>query len=183
MNHRYEVVMVSRECEGHLIPAGDNIVLQPGTEAIIAQALGGSYTLNVNGNLIRLDGKDADAIGKEPILPIVDDGRQWTQEEIEEHTWNQLRLCYDPEIPVNIVDLGLVYECQIIPAEKGTFFVQIKMTLTAAGCGMGPVLMADAETKVRQIPKVVEVNVKLVFDPPWSREMMSEAAQLELGVF
>lgn len=177
-----DIAVVKRDVEGTLIPYGQSVTLIPGTEVLVTQALGGSFTLNVNGNLVRINGQDADAIGKEKI-PLPSDQIIDSNNELEESTlWAQLKTCYDPEIPVNIADLGLVYSLEITPLKSGAFHVGVQMTLTAPGCGMGPVIMGDVEQKLLAIPNVKEVDVVLVFDPPWSSDMMSEEAKLELGL-
>ncbi|MDO8953821.1 MAG: putative Fe-S cluster assembly protein SufT [Gammaproteobacteria bacterium] len=178
-----DVTIVKREVEGTLIPYGQVVNLMPGTEVLVTQALGGSFTLNVNGNLIRIDGKDADAIGKQPIQMPVDKISNINEAFSEELLWEQLKTCYDPEIPVNIVDLGLIYDLVITPKPGGFYHIGVQMTLTAPGCGMGPVLSQDVENKLRAVPNVSDVDVVLVFDPPWDSERMSEAAKLELGLF
>lgn len=177
-----DITIIKREVEGNLIPYGQVVTLMPGTEVLVTQALGGSFTLNVNGNLVRIAGKDADAIGKEPVkLPV--DEAVFTGEGVDkELLWAQLKTCYDPEIPVNIVDLGLVYDLIVTELKEGGYHVGVQMTLTAPGCGMGPVLSADVEQKLRMVPNVSKVDVVLVFDPPWNSEMMSEAAKLQLGM-
>ena len=147
----------------------------------MTQALGGSFTVYIEGNLFRIAGGDGDAIGKEPLLtPEVPDDA--TEAEIEAAVWQQLRTCFDPEIPINIVDLGLVYECKIERAEQGGRVVKIKMTLTAPGCGMGEILTQDVREKTQIIPTVERADVELVFDPPWNQSMMSEEARLEAGL-
>jgi probable FeS assembly SUF system protein SufT len=177
-------IILKRDCEAVLIPAGTKITLQAGEPVVITQALGGSYTVVIHGNMARIDARDADAIGQAPPAatttePVAaPDDSAVTEEQVLE----KLRTCYDPEIPVNIVDLGLVYDLQILPVPGGGNRVEIKMTLTAPGCGMGPVLQQDVETKVSGIPGVKEAGVFLVWDPPWSRDMLSEAARLELGM-
>ncbi len=177
-----DITIVKRDVEGTLIPYGQSVTLIPGTEVLVTQALGGSFTLNVNGNLVRIRGEDADAIGKEEIS-LPSDHISTDSEGLEKSIlWEQLKTCYDPEIPVNIVDLGLVYSLEITPLESGKFHVGVQMTLTAPGCGMGPVIMGDAEQKLRAVPNVEDVDVVLVFDPPWSADMMSEEAKLELGL-
>ncbi len=164
-----------------MVPSGHAIKLQPGLAGFISQALGGSFTLYIEGNLYRLAGSEADAIGKEPIeLPELPPNA--TEEDVKALAWKQMATCFDPEIPINIVDLGLIYECTVSPLEAGTRTVEVKMTLTAPGCGMGDVLVADVKDKIEQIPTVREAKVELVFDPPWSREMMSPAAQLQTGM-
>lgn len=172
-------VEVQREVEATLIPSGVKVMLQQGTPVFVTQALGNSYTLYVNGNLVRVDGKDGDALGL-VILDIPDINEQAGS--VEDKIWIQLRTCFDPEIPVNIVDLGLVYECQVAPLGKNEFHVAITMTLTAVGCGMGPVLVGEVQEKIRQIHGVADVKVELVFDPPWDRSKMSDEAKLQLGL-
>lgn len=172
---KQDTIEVLRECDAMLIPSGVKVTIQKGSLVMITQALGNSYTVYVNGNLARVAGKDGDALGM-VILdePDVNDMIGTLDEKI----WEILKTCFDPEIPVNIVDLGLVYECNI--SEDNA--VAIKMTLTAPGCGMGPVLVADMEQKIRSIKEVTDVKVDLVFDPPWNRSMMSDVAKLQLGM-
>lgn len=176
-----EIIALHRDCMAMMIPSGARIMLHEGTEVSIVQALGDTYTVNVYGNLARIEGKDADALGKavkSPLNALPEDAS------IEDKVWAQLKTVYDPEIPVNIVDLGLVYECQIESLDEDpSYKINIKMTLTAPGCGMGPVIADDARYKVLKIREVKEVMVDLVFDPPWDRSMMTTAAQLELGLF
>jgi probable FeS assembly SUF system protein SufT len=174
-----EEIILKRDCEAVLIPAGTKITLQSGEPVSIAQALGGSYTVIIHGNMARIDAKDADAIGKD--VPKTEN-TQSTGPLQEETVMGILRTCFDPEIPVNIVDLGLVYDVQITPLPENANRVEVKMTLTAPGCGMGPVLQQDVETKLLALPEVKEAQVHLVWDPPWSRDMLSEAAKLELGL-
>ncbi len=147
----------------------------------MTQALGGSFTVYIDGNLFRIAGNDGDAIGKEPLAaPEVPEDA--SEAEIEAAVWQQLRTCYDPEIPINIVELGLVYECKVERAANGEREVKIKMTLTAPGCGMGEILAQDVREKVGLIPTVARADVELVFDPPWNQSMMSEEARLEAGL-
>jgi len=177
-----EPVRFERDCDAVLVPQGESVTLPAGSVGYITQALGGSYTVFVEGNLMRIAGKDADAIGKEAPPPIeLPEGA--SDEEVEKLVWAQLRTCFDPEIPINIVDLGLVYEARIARAEDGGRLVEIRMTLTAPGCGMGEILVDDVRGKIELIPTIREVDVELVFDPPWSRDMMSEVARLETGMF
>ncbi|HLF11255.1 MAG TPA: putative Fe-S cluster assembly protein SufT [Gammaproteobacteria bacterium] len=176
-----EPVTFARDCEAVLIPAGERVTLPQGSTGYMTQALGGSFTVYIEGNLFRIAGGDGDAIGKEPLLtPEVPDDA--TEAEIEAAVWQQLRTCFDPEIPINIVDLGLVYECKIERAEQGGRVVKIKMTLTAPGCGMGEILTQDVREKTQIIPTVERADVELVFDPPWNQSMMSEEARLEAGL-
>jgi len=179
---RYEEVVFNRDVDAIQIPDGTPLVVPPETEGWLMQVLGGNFTVRLaTGHLVRVNGVDADAIGHE----VPDEARlpeSAAGDFDEEMVWDQLRTCYDPEIPVNIVDLGLIYGCEV--SDNGTGKrVAIQMTLTAPGCGMGQVLKDDVEYKVKQLPGVSEAEVDLVFDPPWSPERMSEVAQLELGFF
>ncbi len=179
-----EPVVLARECEALLIPSGDPLRLEEGTVVYLTQGLGGSYTVYVEGNLARIAGRDADALGLEPPpepAAAVAGGEAGGGLD-EALIWEQLRTCYDPEIPINIVDLGLIYDCRISPIPSGGHRIDIKMTLTAPGCGMGVVLVEDIKEKLARVPGVREVDVTLVFDPPWSYERMSEAARLETGM-
>ncbi len=176
-----EPVTLSRDCQAVLIPAGEVVTLPEGSTGFITQALGGSFTIYIEGNLFRIAGHDADALGLEPVRPP-DVPENATEEQIEAVVWQQLKTCYDPEIPINIVDLGLVYDCKIEALGPGRRAVRIQMTLTAPGCGMGDVLAQDVKQKIEIIPTVEEATVELVFDPPWDRSMMSEEAQLEAGL-
>ena len=176
-----EPVRFERDCAAVLVPQGDVVTLPAGSVGYITQALGGSYTVFVEGNLFRIAGADADAIGKEPPEPLELPAGA-SDEAVEQLVWKQLRTCFDPEIPINVVDLGLVYEASVLPREDGQRTVEVKMTLTAPGCGMGDILVEDVRSKLELIPTVVEADVELVFDPPWNRSMMSEAARLETGM-
>jgi probable FeS assembly SUF system protein SufT len=176
-------IILKRDCEAVLIPSGDKITLQAGEPVVITQDLGGSFTVVIHGNMARIEAKDADALGKEPVaappaVPSIPDSGPLEEEQV----YQRLRTCYDPEIPVNIVDLGLIYDLQIGQLPDGAYRVEVKMTLTAPGCGMGPVLQQDVETKVLSIPGVKEAAVHLVWEPPWNRDMLSDAAKLELGL-
>jgi len=175
-------VILSRDVEASIVPIGDKVTLNKGEEARITQSLGGAYTVVVNGNMFRIEGKDADALGKEPTAAKTASGQPVTQENLEKEIWNQLRSCYDPEIPVNIVDLGLIYDCHLSPLNAGSFKADVKMTLTAPGCGMGPVLAQDVQSRLLSLEGVDDVNVELVWDPPWNQGMMTEAAKLQLGL-
>jgi probable FeS assembly SUF system protein SufT len=178
-----EPVTLTRDVEASIIPVGTKVTLQKGEAAYITQSLGGSYTVIVNGNMFRIEGKDADAIGVEPAAKPAATGALVSQGELEKEVWNQLRSCYDPEIPVNIVDLGLIYDCHLTPMDApGTHKVDVKMTLTAPGCGMGPVLAQDVQSKLLGLEGVNDVAVELVWDPPWNQGMMTEAAKLQLGL-
>jgi len=175
-------VTLARDVEATIIPAGERVTLQKGETARITQNLGGSYTVVVNGNLFRIEGKDADALGLQVAAPLLIPTAPVTQEGLETEIWNQLRSCYDPEIPVNIVDLGLIYDCHLTPLEAGGYRVEVKMTLTAPGCGMGPMIAQDVQNKVLSLEGVEDVAVELVWDPPWNQAMMTEAAKLQLGL-
>lgn len=177
-----EPVRFERDCDAVLVPQGEAVTLPAGSIGYITQALGGSWTVFVEGNLMRISGKDADAIGKEPPTPIeLPEGA--SDDEVEKLVWTQLRTCFDPEIPINVVDLGLVYEATVTRTDDGQRRVEVRMTLTAPGCGMGDILVDDVRSKIELIPTVVEADVDLVFDPPWNRSMMSEVARLETGMF
>ncbi|MCX7555536.1 putative Fe-S cluster assembly protein SufT [Xanthomonadaceae bacterium JHOS43] len=177
-----EPVKLERDCVAVMVPQGESVTLPAGSVGYITQALGGSFTVFVEGNLFRIAGVDADAIGKEPPEPIELPGEA-SDEDVEMLAWKQMRTCFDPEIPFNIVDLGLVYSCDVEPVDEGRRRINIKMTLTAPGCGMGDILVQDVRDKLEMIPTVVEADVELVFDPPWNQSMMSEAARLETGMF
>lgn len=171
---------VARDVDAREIPSGTPILLRAGDPVIITQSLGGSYTVMTPvGFLARIDGKDADAIGEPVVVP---DAAAQEGKSAEELAWDQLRTCYDPEIPVNIVDLGLVYACTLSPLPDGGQKIDVKFTLTAPGCGMGDVLREDIRAKLLTIPGIKEAEVQVVFDPPWSLQMMSDAAKLQLGM-
>lgn len=177
-----EPITLARDVEAAMVPVGSMVTLQKGEQAHITQSLGGSYTVVVNGNMFRIDGKDADALGMEVAARPASTGLPVTQEALEKQIWEQLKTCYDPEIPVNIVDLGLIYDCQLSPVGGNSFKADVKMTLTAPGCGMGPMLAQDVQNKLLGIEGVDDVAVELVWDPPWNQSMMTEAAKLQLGL-
>lgn len=178
----YAPVTFERDCDVIVVPEGETVTIPAGTTGYLTQSLGGSFTVYIEGRLFRVAGDDADAIGREPPpRPELPDNA--SDSDFEEVVWNQLRTCYDPEIPINVVDLGLIYECDIDRADDGTRRIRIDMTLTAPGCGMGDILVEDARSRLRIIPTVSDVDVRLVFDPPWSHTMMSEAARLQTGMF
>ena len=176
-------IKILRDCDSTLIPSGDKITLIKGTLVRITQALGGDYTLYVNGNLVKLSGQDADAIGKKIKKDINNANQINNGEYSEELVWEQLKTCYDPEIPVNIVDLGLIYDLSKKGNKKEGYNLKIKMTLTAPGCGMGPSIAQDVENKVMALPGIKDILVEIVWDPLWDRSMMSEDAKLKLGMF
>ncbi len=172
-----EYSYLRRECRAVRIPEGTLALLSQGTRVRITQALGGSYTVATErGYLFRIAAQDADALGKTPGEVLLDTAG----ESLEERVWAVLRTCYDPEIPINIADLGLIYSCEALDEGRR---VEIKMTLTAPGCGMGPILAQEVKERVAGLPGVEQVDVEIVFDPPWDQNMMSEAARLELGFF
>jgi probable FeS assembly SUF system protein SufT len=176
-------VELTRDCLAILIPSGEELALTEGTPVTILQNLGGSFTVRTEGGSLALIGaRDADALGLEPPPPIEaapgEPGTFSVERVVEE-----LKGVYDPEIPVNVVDLGLIYGCEASPLPNGGHRVEIKMSMTAPGCGMGDVLKADARARVRALPGVSEVDVELVWDPPWTFSRMSEAARLQLGMY
>ena len=178
-----DLITLKRDCEAILVPSGQKVTLQSGNQLFITQSLGGTYTVVINGNMARIDGKDADAIGKEAIQSS-DPAHSLDVPVDEKLIWDKMKTCFDPEIPVNIVDLGLVYDCKITPmpeSAKGNC-VDVKMTLTAPGCGMGSSIAADVESKIKTIPGVANAKVELVWEPQWNQTMMSEAAKLQLGL-
>lgn len=174
-----EVVLTKQECPALLVPSGTEIMIPADTFVTITQALGGCFTVVVNGNLARVEGKYAEALGKK--LQEFNFAEVKEGEVNEAHVYEALREVYDPEIPVNIVELGLVYNVAL-HKEGERNIVDIQMTLTAPGCGMGPVIADDVKFKVGRAPNVDEVRVNLVFDPPWSNDMLSEEAKLQLGM-
>ncbi|MCP4299962.1 MAG: putative Fe-S cluster assembly protein SufT [Gammaproteobacteria bacterium] len=179
--HTNEPFLLSRDVSAIIIPAGEQLTLRAGTDGFITQALGGSFTVYVEGNLFRISGADADALGKEPVPPPSVPENP-TDADIEAVIWDQLKTCYDPEIPVDIVNLGLVYRCDITGLGNGQRSVSVDMTLTAPGCGMGDVLAQDAREKIAIIPTISDVTVELVFDPPWNVGMMTDEARLQTGL-
>jgi probable FeS assembly SUF system protein SufT len=180
-------VEMLRDCKALQIPSGEAVTLRAGTPVLVTQTLGGTYTVQAPslGGLFRIDGKDADALGFAPSsaddaakAPPAREGGPVSEEKV----YDALRTCYDPEIPVNIVDLGLVYDLQISPLPRGGNRVEVKMTLTAPGCGMGTAIASDARSKIEEIAGVTEAEVAVVWDPPWSAEMMTEAGKKRLGI-
>jgi probable FeS assembly SUF system protein SufT len=177
-------VTLQRDCPAVRIPDGDVTVLPAGTPVVLAQALGGWYTVEapVFGGLFRIAGSDADALGLMQTDKVTPPTRSARGPVEEEAVWERLRTCYDPEIPVNIVDLGLVYDLRLLPHPSGGRRVEVKMTLTAPGCGMGPAIAADAQQKIASLPGVAEAEVAVVWDPPWGLDMMSAEAKRRLGL-
>lgn len=189
MGDRYgetESRVLQRECAAVSVPWGRPETLEEGSYALITQRLGGSITVMSGGNLYRIDERNADALGLEPQLaaapPAPAEGEQ-TAESIERAAWEQLATCFDPEIPIDIVNLGLIYACTAEALPDGHFRLAVSMTLTAPGCGMGDILVQDVRDKVERVPTIAEADVELVFDPPWNQSMMSDAARLETGMF
>lgn len=177
----HDEIELSRDCEAIQIPQGTTVTLPAGTRVAVTQSLGGSYTVATDaGYLYRITDANADAIGYEATAkPATSE----TAREVDEAAvWDQLKTCYDPEIPVNIVDLGLIYDCTIERKETGSASVTVKMTLTAPGCGMGPTIAAEARMRIESIAGVDEANVELVWDPPWDQSMISEAGKMKLGL-
>ena len=172
------MVSTTRECPARLVPVGDPVTIPAHTFVTITQSLGGNYTVVYQGNMLRVDGIHADALGLEKFVLDFPPAKNTDIDEAQ--VWSALETVYDPEIPVNLKSLGLIYSLKIDQQQKT---VDVEMTLTAPGCGMGPVLVGDVELRVKLVPNVKDVNVNLVFDPPWQREMMSEEAQLETGMF
>jgi probable FeS assembly SUF system protein SufT len=187
-------VELTRDCAATAVPWGSPATLKAGRQAQVTQALGGNFTVYVDGNLYRVAGADADALGldeedagdpgheSQTEAEHADAAATASVDTVEAEAWRRLGTCYDPEIPIDIVNLGLVYLCQAMPRSEGGFRLDVRMTLTAPGCGMGTAIADEARAKLASIPGVAEVEVELVWDPPWSREMMSEASRLEMGL-
>ncbi|MGH8279324.1 MAG: putative Fe-S cluster assembly protein SufT [Gammaproteobacteria bacterium] len=175
-------IPLRRACRAKMVPSGNEVILPEGITVNVTQALGGSFTVYVEGNLFRIAGQDAEALGLDPPeQPEL--AEEHSETDVEKLIWEQMKLCYDPEIPVNVVDLGLVYECKLSNLPEGGKRVDVKMTLTAPGCGMGEVLSKDVKEKLESVPTVKQANVEIVFDPPWNRAMMSDDAKLQLGLY
>lgn len=179
-----EPIALQRDVLAVAIPAGTSVTLPKDSVVRIMQSLGGSYTVRGDFIMARIAAADADALGLEPGAPSSPSAADVPPAGPvdEEAIWAQIRTCYDPEIPVNIVDLGLVYDCHVAPLPAGGNRVEVKMTLTAPGCGMGPMIASDVESKIRSVPGVSDVSVEVVWDPPWHQAMMTDAAKLELGL-
>jgi probable FeS assembly SUF system protein SufT len=180
-------IILTRDCEAAVVPLGTQVTLKQGETAYITQSLGGSHTVIVNGNLFRIDGRNADALGlkveeRRATRPV---GQPVTEEELTKEVWDQLKTCYDPEIPVNIVDLGLIYGCELKRVEGGNggYRAEVKMTLTAPGCGMGDHLRHDVMNKLMCLEEIEDANVELVWEPQWNQGLMTEAARLQLGLY
>lgn len=185
--HSYESATITRDVEAIRIPSGEKGFVPKGTPVTITQVLGGAYTVEFAGGLARIDGKDADALGKTPEAapaPAATPAPAGpvTKDALNAQVWTALRTCYDPEIPVNIADLGLIYNCDLTELGSNSYKADVKMTLTAPGCGMGPVLVQDVQNKLLCLEGIDDVAVELVWDPPWNQGMMTEAAKLQLGL-
>ena len=180
-------ITLSRDVEAIQIPSGDTVHLPQGTRVIITQALGGTYTVATDHGLARITSKDVDALGIDPNAEKKHDTHSSSNiptdaDDLEMEVWQQLRNVYDPEIPVNIVDLGLVYGCEVEHDEDGKNRAVVKMTLTAPGCGMGPTIAADAQSRIMTIEDMDDAAVELVWDPPWNQSMISEEGKMKLGM-
>ena len=176
-----EIINLTRDCEAISVPFGEKQILKKDSEVQIMQAMGGSYTIYATEGMFRVNGVNADAIGKEPEKPPVI-AENISESEFEDEVWKQMRTVYDPEIPINVVDLGLIYNCDIAKDPNDQYIIKVDMTLTAPGCGMADVLVDDIRERINLLPRILSVEVELVLDPPWSMEMMSEAARLEAGL-
>lgn len=179
MDHRE--ISLTRDCDAIQIPSGHPIVLPAGMEVVITQSLGGTYTVATPGGLARIELKDVDALGLDPAAEVEQASKKISGP-LEESIWSQLKTVFDPEIPVNVVDLGLIYDCKVDKKENGSTSVLIRMTLTAPGCGMGPAIAADARQKILAVEGIDDADVELVWDPPWSQSMISEEGRMKLGL-
>ncbi|MES2996617.1 MAG: putative Fe-S cluster assembly protein SufT [Verrucomicrobiota bacterium] len=179
----HEEIQLSREVSGIQIPSGDAVILPPGTAVFITQRLGGTFTVATTQGLVRISSQDADALGvdREEEKKKLEEADRLKNAPLDEQVWAQLKGVYDPEIPVDIVNLGLVYDC-VIEREADKNVVAVKMTLTAPGCGMGPVIAADAQAKIMTIEGIDDARVELVWDPPWNQDMISEEGRMKLGM-
>jgi len=181
MHGTKEARTLARDIEAAAVPYGDKLPLKAGSTVFITQSLGGSFTAVTDlGYMVRIEAKDADAIGEKP--PEGPSAADLQEKSLQDLAWDQLKTCYDPEIPVNMVDLGLVYSCEVAPSESGGSKVSVRFTLTAPGCGMGDVLKRDVESKLAGLPGVVETDVQVVLEPIWDQSRMSDAARLQLGL-
>ena len=177
-NTNSESIRLLRDVDAYMVPSGDEVKLLAGNLVRITQALGGNYTVLINGNMVQIRSENADALG----IEVPQESTAPKSGDLEKQIWDQLKTCYDPEIPVDIVELGLIYDLTIEDGKNGKN-VSVKMTLTAPGCGMGPVIADEVERKINGLDDVEKVAVELVWEPMWTRDMMSEAAQLELGMY
>jgi probable FeS assembly SUF system protein SufT len=178
-------ITVKRDCQVVMVPSGETTTLAAGSSVWMTQSLGGSYTVMTDrGYMVRVDGIDGDAIGMAQLAESKkdDSAAAGNQEQVEEQVWNQLKSCFDPEIPVNIVDLGLIYHCEVTPLASGGYKASVSFTLTAQGCGMGQFLKADMQKKLLSVSGVKQADIELVWDPPWNQSMLSGAAKQQLGI-
>lgn len=177
-----QAIKLSRDCEAILVPSGERLRLQAGSQVWLTQSLGGSYTVMTDrGDMARIAGENADALGLESKAGRASAAVEQA-DDIEKLVWDQLKTCFDPEIPVNIVDLGLIYRCSVVSLPEGGSRAEIQFTLTAQGCGMGEVLKKDIQGRILSVPGIKEVKVDLVWDPPWDQSKMSKEAKLQLGM-
>jgi probable FeS assembly SUF system protein SufT len=179
--HSHQEIILKRDTDAIQIPSGNPLLLPAGTKVMVTQSLGGTYTVATPGGLARIDEKDADALGLSGS-PAVTPVKTAVDGPLEEAVWSQLKTVFDPEIPVNVVDLGLIYDCQLTHPEEGVTKALVKMTLTAPGCGMGPTIAADARGKILTLEGIDEAEVELVWDPAWNQSMISEAGRMKLGL-
>lgn len=178
-----EVIALERDCAAVLVPSGVGVMLAAGERVVVRQRLGGSVTVETaRGGLARIDARDADAFENDGF-PVAPDPSTGDEVVTVERVLEALRNVYDPEIPINVVDLGLIYRCELFPLEQGALRVEVDLSMTAPGCGMGDVLKRDAAENVRSLAGVAEVVVEVVFDPPWGLDRLSEAARLTLGMW
>ena len=178
-------IILKRDCSAVLVPSGETALLSAGSTVWLTQSLGGSYTAMTElGYMVHIDGQDGDALGMAAVSALRPDEPVISEniEAIEKRVWNQLRSCFDPEIPVNIVDLGLIYHCGVTRLAQGGYRSEVRFTLTAQGCGMGQFLKEDIRKKLLAVPGVREAEVELVWDPPWGQSMISDTAKLQLGI-
>ena len=177
--HTQSEITLTRDCDAVQIPSGQPILLPAGMAVVITQSLGGTFTVATPGGLSRINLSDADALGLEPGKGM---DKVQAEGSKQDAVWSQLKMVFDPEIPVNVVDLGLIYDCEVKTREDGSCAVFVKMTLTAPGCGMGPTIAADAQSKILAIDGIDEAEVELVWEPAWNQSMISEAGRMMLGI-
>lgn len=182
MSIDHREIALTRDCDAIQIPSGNPIILPAGMSVIITQSLGGTYTIATPGGLARVEQKDCDALGINAEQAAADAAKIVPQGSLEEAVWSQLKTVFDPEIPVNVVDLGLIYDCTLTKQDDGSTSALVKMTLTAPGCGMGPAIAADARARILALDGIENADVELVWDPPWNQSMISEAGRMKLGL-
>lgn len=178
-----QTVTAVKDCPGVMVPMGTEVIIPEGTEVQITQAMGGSVTVHIGGNLVRVDASDVGCLGLDSNDFVSSLPENPSDEEFEKIAWEQLKTCFDPEIPINIVDLGLIYKCEIETNGTGKRDIDVNLSLTAPGCGMGDILLDDVNSKLSMIPTCGEIHAELVFDPPWGPEMMSDEARLQTGMY